>query len=290
MGTKDITENYLEAYNDVFADIVNVLLFQGEKIIIPEQLTNAVSKAVYKADDGLHEEERDISKYWSVGNIRIAIYGIENQTDIHPYMPLRLMGYDGASYREQLLTGTPKEKYPVITLVLYFGTERPWGSPLALSDCFNIPKKLTPYFSDYRINVFNIAFLSDETIGQFTSDFRIVADYFSQMRKKMDYKPSSEQIVHVDAVLKMMSLMTGDDRFIEVQQMEKGEVHTMCEVMDRIERKGQVEGQKNTLFRLVEKGKLDVTDAAQDAGLSDEEFLSQMESAGYKIPALVSYF
>ena len=61
----------------------------------------------------------------------------------------------------------------------------------------------------------------------------------------------------------------------------------MCEVMDRIERKGQVEGQKSTLFRLVEKGKLDVTDAAQDAGLSDEEFLSQMESAGYKIPALV---
>jgi hypothetical protein len=31
MGTKDMTENYLEAYNDVFADIVNVLLFHGER-------------------------------------------------------------------------------------------------------------------------------------------------------------------------------------------------------------------------------------------------------------------
>lgn len=57
----------------------------------------------------------------------------------------------------------------------------------------------------------------------------------------------------------------------------------MCELMDRFERKGQ----KSTLFRLVEKGKLDVTDAAQDAGLSDEEFLSQMESAGYKVSMLI---
>jgi len=27
MGAKDITEKTLEAYNDVFADIINVLLF-----------------------------------------------------------------------------------------------------------------------------------------------------------------------------------------------------------------------------------------------------------------------
>ena len=29
MGEKDIAEKTLEAYNDVFADIVNVLLFDG---------------------------------------------------------------------------------------------------------------------------------------------------------------------------------------------------------------------------------------------------------------------
>ena len=33
MGEKDIVEKTLEAYNDVFADIVNVLLFKGERII-----------------------------------------------------------------------------------------------------------------------------------------------------------------------------------------------------------------------------------------------------------------
>ena len=33
MGAKDMTEKYLESYNDVFADIVNVLLFRGERIM-----------------------------------------------------------------------------------------------------------------------------------------------------------------------------------------------------------------------------------------------------------------
>ena len=33
MGAKDMTEKYLESYNDVFADIVNALLFRGERIM-----------------------------------------------------------------------------------------------------------------------------------------------------------------------------------------------------------------------------------------------------------------
>ena len=38
MGQKDIAEKRLESYNDVFADIVNVLLFSGEKLIAEDQL------------------------------------------------------------------------------------------------------------------------------------------------------------------------------------------------------------------------------------------------------------
>ena len=33
MGEKDITEKMLEDYNDVFADISNVLLWQGKQVI-----------------------------------------------------------------------------------------------------------------------------------------------------------------------------------------------------------------------------------------------------------------
>lgn len=50
-----MTENYLEAYNDVFADIVNVLLFDGKKIVNPNQLRHRRERDVYKADGELHE-------------------------------------------------------------------------------------------------------------------------------------------------------------------------------------------------------------------------------------------
>lgn len=33
MGEKDIIDKHLEDYNDVFADIVNVLLFNGQQIV-----------------------------------------------------------------------------------------------------------------------------------------------------------------------------------------------------------------------------------------------------------------
>ena len=41
MGQKDITEKLLEDYNDVFADIINGLIFKGEQRILPESLENA---------------------------------------------------------------------------------------------------------------------------------------------------------------------------------------------------------------------------------------------------------
>ena len=38
MGQKDITEKILEDHNDVFADIINGLLFDGAQEIKPEAL------------------------------------------------------------------------------------------------------------------------------------------------------------------------------------------------------------------------------------------------------------
>ena len=61
------------------------------------------NKTIYKADKKVHEQERDIAKFWKYGYIKIALLGLENQTDAHPYMPLRMIGYDGAAYRSQIL-------------------------------------------------------------------------------------------------------------------------------------------------------------------------------------------
>ena len=42
MGTKDATEKILADYNDVFADIINALIFKGEQKVKPEFLWKSV--------------------------------------------------------------------------------------------------------------------------------------------------------------------------------------------------------------------------------------------------------
>lgn len=80
MAEKDIAEKTLEAYNDVFADIVNVLLFQGKPLVKEDDLEEESTYSSYKADGKLHAQERDVAKYWRSGLVRIAFYGFENQT------------------------------------------------------------------------------------------------------------------------------------------------------------------------------------------------------------------
>ena len=58
LAEKDISEKTLEAYNNVFADIVNVLLFDGEPVVDEDQLTDASPVSQYKADDKLQIQKR----------------------------------------------------------------------------------------------------------------------------------------------------------------------------------------------------------------------------------------
>ena len=59
MNEKDIAQKTLFGYNDVFADIVNVLLFNGEQVIEANSLTDSQTFSQYKAKgEKLHEQER----------------------------------------------------------------------------------------------------------------------------------------------------------------------------------------------------------------------------------------
>ena len=50
------------AYNDVFSDIVNVLLFGGQEIIRENDLEDQITGSAYKTDGKLHEIDRDVAK------------------------------------------------------------------------------------------------------------------------------------------------------------------------------------------------------------------------------------
>ena len=246
MGQKDISEKLLADYNDVFADILNVLLFNGEEVVDPDHLQDTKLRSQYKADDGkLHEQERDVSKLIVNENIKVVLAGLEHQTRIEPDMPLRCFNYDGAAYRSQLLNRDDNDRHAVATIILYFGEER-WNENLRLKERIKVNEKWDPYVNDYKIHVFEISYLSDEQIKMFKSDFGIVADFFVQRRKNKQYIPSQKTIRHVDEVLKFLSVFTNDERYKQVAescQQEGGKTMTnMKDVLDVVEEKGVIKG------------------------------------------------
>lgn len=270
MGQKDITEKMLADYNDVFADIVNVLLFDGKQVIGADSLENVKDKSQYKAASQIHEEERDVSKVFKRHNIRIAMLGLEHQTNVDADEVFRVLGYDGASYRSQLLNGQ-RERYPVVTLVLYFGTKR-WNKATSLFDALEISDEWKPFVNNYKINLFEIAFLEPEQVAKFKSDFRIVADYFVQMRTNNDYQPSKETFIHVDEVLKLLSVLTDDSRFEESQNyLGKGGATNMCEVLDRAEARGEARGEIKGMVIAFNKAGFSAEQIANEVGISVEE-------------------
>ena len=255
MGAKDITEKNLEAFNDVFADIVNVLLFKGKHLMKEKDLESATKDSMFKADGKIHEQERDVSKFWKNGEVRISILGFENQTVQDYNMPLRVIGYDGASYKMQVNDKDLKKKYPVATLVLYFGTEKKWTAPKNLLGCFKVPDELKPFVSDYKINVFNIAWLSKETVDMFQSDFKFVAQYFRAKRLNKNSIPTDEEIKHADEVFKMFTALTGDKFFEmaynEVISNKKGGI-TMCDIVQGFVQEGRDQGKAELVRKMLD--------------------------------------
>lgn len=252
MGQKDAVEKTLESYNDVFADIVNGLLFHGKEVVREQDLTDAQSFSIYKADGKHLGQDRDVAKFWQEGQIRLSFIGMENQTKPDSRMPVRVINYDAAAYRAQLRDDGPDELYPVLTLVLYFGTEERWGKRRKLKDCLkNMPPELEPYISDYGINVFELAWLDDETTASFKSDFCDVVEFLRCERTRSRYTGTDRQLRHVQEVLDLMKLLTADNSFDDIgaeiieRNLKTGGMTNMSYVIQMIREEGEKQGFAN---------------------------------------------
>ena len=230
----------LESHNDVFSDIVNVLLFNGKQVLSADELED---QSLYKLPSILISH--DVTKHWKGMDIRIICVGFKNQAVPCSALPFCAVGDDSAAYEAQLLNDS-ENLYPVVTLVLYFSHDKPWNGPLSLKERLSIPKEFEPYVNDYKINLFQIAYLTHEQVELFQSDFKVVADYFVQKRENGDYIPSSQDLTHVQETLQLLSIMTNDNRFEEAYNTntagQKGGPHNMCDVLDKVENRGIAKG------------------------------------------------
>ena len=292
MGTKDTTQKRLEDFEDIFADISNVLLYDGEDVIKENELETVTAKDTYTVEQQIHEVERDVAKRWRHHSLHISLIGLENQTDPDYKMPLRVICYDGASYRAQLNADESRKTYPVITLVLYMGTEKRWTAPKQLTDCFKYDKRLAKFISNYKINVVELAWLSDEQIMKFKTEFRNFVELLRDTRlgRKPQYSPI--QLKHVHELLQLMRVMSGNDEYEQLlnqttnnlkQNKLKGDDLTMKKIVSlgfdeaRAEAmaeglaqglaKGEAQEKFATVKRMLKRGKSSLIEIAEDTDL-----------------------
>jgi hypothetical protein len=272
LAEKDFREKRLEDFDDVFADIINVLVFNGDQKVDASDLETGMLRSGYKVEEKFEEQERDSKKYWKSGHIRIAVFGLENQTGVDSDFIFRGFGYDGAEYRDQVRrrnevrrknAAAVKEAavsgkkfvleplpdfYPVVTLVLYFGDTH-WKGSLHLKDHLKIPDGLEEYVSDYEAHVFEIAFLSDEQVKLFRSDFRFVAEYFVASRKRREgltteFNITVDHLRHVEEFIELMNALTSSDRFSVLPKLikDRGGDSMMTILFDEAEARGEIKG------------------------------------------------
>ena len=252
MAEKDITEKLLTDIDEVFADIYNNLCFNGEKIIKPDDLSNASVTTAFISNDVTRGLISDVSKIYKNSNLTLALLNIENQSTEDRDMPFRIIGYEGAKYNSQLISGSD-ERYAVATLVLNFNTKKRWSTPKSIKESLKnkYPIELDEYINDYKVNVIDVAFMDKEDIEKLNSDFKAVAKYYYLKRNNIeDFEELGEcNLKYPVQTFATMKALTGDSRF-EIAYNDYVETHkddkevTMEKILDDLINKGISEGKE----------------------------------------------
>lgn len=273
MAEKDITQKILEANNDVFADIVNGLIFNGKQVVQADELQDLFSISAYENEAKLYSMERDVSKLWKHGTINIACIGAENQVKKDLNMPLRVIAYDGAEYKKQV-NKKRTELYPVITLVLYFGKQK-WRKPRSLLERIKVLPELKPFVSDYKINVFDISHMTTQDVALFKNDFKVVVDYFAQVNESGSYNGNKQILNHPIETYQLMKYLTGNQKYKYFIEASKGGSMNMYDPFEDWEARGKAQGQE-AILKLMQQLYALGRDADVKRATTDKQYLAKL--------------
>ena len=108
MSKIDVALKELLSVNEIFSDIFNGALFDGQLIVKPESLQSADTSQTDIGDDGRSGNEEGI-EFGSRDVIRkantsfgLSILAVEDQANICYNMPQRVFLYDSREYRSQI--------------------------------------------------------------------------------------------------------------------------------------------------------------------------------------------
>ncbi|MBQ7926410.1 MAG: hypothetical protein IJ335_08980, partial [Lachnospiraceae bacterium] len=247
---------------------------------------------------------RDLIRRTAFG-VNFAVVAVENQSLPHYLMPLRVMDYDVRQYRKQAkeiwkevqtLTKPDKAEYlshflksdrlhPCVTLVLFYGEDWDGSRDLhSILDFTDIPKELQPLVNNYRINLLEIRKL--EQTDTYRSDIKQVFDFIRyaddkvKLRTLVQHDPAYQQMASdaydvVAEFTKANELITIKDDYVLKEEVNM--CKALTEMLQDERAEGLEQGTLITLYALVQKGRLTLVEAAEEAQMSPTDFESKVK-------------
>lgn len=268
MGKEDVYENdYLED-PEIFADLVNGVLYEGKQIVKAKDLSEQDGELRSISKGNVKKLIRDKVRLWN--GMVLAVLSVENQTKIDYGMVIRAMLAESMAYDRQrkkvneklraekeevtsdeFISGMRKEDkfIPVITIVVYFGKEKPWDGARTLYELLDMQgkeDKIVPYISNYRLNLFD--FHEHDSFEQFHTELRSFFEFLRYSGEKERLKEKLE--LHEKEYEKLSGqakvLLTKLTNIREIpgvgeEAFERGEF-SMCKAFEDMREEGKLEG------------------------------------------------
>ena len=281
MGTKDDYQyDYLDDY-ERFADQVNGALFGGRQVVRPDELEPADAQAVYLGREaGARKSYKDITDKARIWRGRlIHIITIQNQTYVDYRMVLRNMLTESIGYHKQwrqkkaahekakdLDSGSDEfiskmkkgEKFtPIITLVVYCGTEHGWDGARCLYDLLDIDDEMKEFVTNYKLNLYDCH--EHDTFDEYHTGLRQLFEVIRYGRDKEQLQRIVEE--HRETYLNMdsgtrelLEVMAGV-KFSEEHKTtgDRKERYDMLKAFEDMRLEGKIEGRIESIMELLEE-------------------------------------
>jgi len=211
-----VTNEYLKD-PEHFADIVNGFVFDGEQLIQSEDVQEKDPVITQIDSNGKKTNSKqviiDVVQKVCRG-MMVTIIHLQNQTDIHYAMPVRVMNEEAAYYHREwrraasrheqakdvsgaeYISGFAKGEKLIsaITIVVYWG-KKPWDGPIRLKDMLdveNYPAKLQKLIVDYPIHLLEVRKFED--LDNFKTDLKYVFGFLQRDEDKAELEKYVEKI------------------------------------------------------------------------------------------------
>lgn len=291
-----------------FADLINGYIYQGEEMVKPEDIheMDRSEIRIRKTEERLAAQvlERDVvcridkkelrTECWessrnksddkcaeleSGEKTQVLVVALENQSEIHYAMPVRIMNEDAIRYEQQMkdirrehrrrrdivgaeyLSGFSKEDHliPVFTIVLYFGTEE-WDGPRCLHDMLDFSEceeEMKGMIADYSINLLEVRKFPN--LEYFHTDLRHVFGFLQNEENMWDLNKYIQQNKNTfsgisEDAYDFISVMSHSERLEEMKEQcqgEEGEVN-MCKAIDDMIKEGERTGIERGIDRMAQ--------------------------------------